>query len=269
MVTKNKPAVITVFCDTHFGSGSCNIELIKKHVAMVKKDKSHWIHLGDWIDAITPPDRRFDIRSKHDAVEDSWQQAKRVFAPIAPQCIGILSGNHEEVVERWWGARTRSFAEELGVRYLGYSGFIKYQLSYHKDKREDKSYTIFVHHGHGMGQLLGAKMINLHRLSHKFDADIYMVGHIHTHMSTADVMVGISKDGRLKQKHRLYASGPAYLKAYVETNISTYTERSAVYPQPMGCMRLKIWRTAPVNGVGIAEDKWHTKIESVLEGESE
>lgn len=264
MVTKNKPAVLTVFCDTHFGSGGSNVELIKQDVAMVKKDKSQWIHLGDWIDAITPPDRRFDIRSKHDAVEDSWQQAKKIFKPIASQCVGILSGNHEEVVERWWGPRTRSFAEELGVRYLGFSGFIKYHLSYHADKRIDKTYDIFVHHGHGMGQLLGGKVINIHRLSHKFDADIFLTGHIHTHFTTSDVLVGVSKAGRLATKQRLYASGPAYLKAYVESDISNYAERSAMYPQPMGCMKLKIWRTAPVNEVGIAEDKWHTKIEPIF-----
>ena len=117
-----------------------------------------------------------------------------------------------------------------------------------------------------MGQLLGGKVINIHRLSHKFDADIFLTGHIHTYFTTSDVLVGISKAGRLQNKSRLYASGPAYLKAYVESNVSTYTERSAVYPQPMGCMRLKFWRTTKKNEVGIDEETWHTVVEPVLEG---
>lgn len=184
----------------------------------------------------------------------------------------MLSGNHEELVERYYGMRTRTLARELGVPYLGYSGFVRFRL-YTQQKRADerknpeKAYTLFLHHGHGMGALLGAKTINLHRMSHKFDADIYLIGHIHTFIRHTDACLGVVIDSatpRFIDKFRMYASAPSYLKGYVDTSISTYAERSAMYPQPCGCLKLKFWHTQLRNEIGKQEHKWRVTIEPLL-----
>ena len=273
MVSKNKPAIIYVFADTHFGNPAVDLDLLQEHIKQCKKEKAQWLHLGDWIEAITPNDRRFDHRIISDTIEDSWEQARDHFWPIRKQGIAMLSGNHEELVERYYGMRTKTLARELGVPYLGYSGFIRYGLTHHaiwndkitqeKGITVDKAYTLFLHHGHGMGALLGAKQINLHRMSHKFMANIYLIGHIHTYMQTTDALIGVG-NGRMKEVYRHYASAPSYLKGYDDTDISTYAERKAMYPQPVGCLRLKFWREHPVNEIGKQEDKWHVSIEPLL-----
>ena len=274
MVSKKKPAIIYAFADTHFGNPAVDLNLLQQHITLCHKEKAQWLHLGDWIEAITPNDRRFDHRIISDTIEDSWEQARDHFWPIRKQGIAMLSGNHEELVERYYGMRTKTLARELGVPYLGYSGFVSYGLTHHpeywvsidgtKHISPDKSYTLFLHHGHGMGALLGAKQINLHRMSHKYQADIYLIGHIHTYMQTVDAIIGISRKGVLKDRFRHYASAPSYLKGYVDTSISTYAERKAMYPQPVGCLRLKFWREHPVNEIGKQEDKWHVSIEPLL-----
>lgn len=263
MVSKKKPAIVYAFADTHFGNPAVDLDLLQEHIKRCHKEKAQWLHLGDWIEAITPRDKRHDVRSVPDAIEDSWEQAKDYFWPIREQGIAMLSGNHEEFVERLYGSRTKTLARDLGVPYLGYSGFVHYGLSHHKDLGTDKSYILFLHHGHGMGALLGAKTINLHRLSHKFDADIYLIGHIHTYMRHTDAIIGMLCN-KIFERFRHYASAPSYLKGYVDSNISTYAERKAMYPQPVGCLRLKFWREHPVNEIGKQEDKWHVQIEPLL-----
>ena len=265
MVSKKKPAIIDVYADTHFGNPATDLELLEHDIKRTKRDKAQWLHLGDWIEAITPRDRRYDVRVVMDTIENSWEMARDFFFPIRKQGIAMLSGNHEELVERYYGMKTKTLARELGVSYLGYSGFIRYELSHHRvDMRTDKAYTLFLHHGHGMGALLGAKQINLHRMSHKYQADIYLIGHIHTFMQTVDALIGIGSAGTLKDTFRYYASVPSYLKGYIDTSISTYAERKAMYPQPVGCLRLKFWREHPVNEIGKQEDKWHVSIEPLL-----
>ena len=177
---EKRPAIIYVFADTHFGNPATDLDLLREHILMCKKEKAQWIHLGDWIEAITPRDARYDARNTPDAIEDSWELARVWFNPIRKQGIALLSGNHEEMVERWYGSRTKSFARELGVPYLGYSGFVNFRMTKKNMPAPNKSFTLFLHHGHGMGALLGAKTINLHRMSHKYDADIYLIGHIDT-----------------------------------------------------------------------------------------
>lgn len=278
VVGAKNPAVFYIFGDTHFGNPNVDMDLLKKHIEMCRREKAGWFHLGDWCEFIAPNDRRFSIVNPPPSITEQIEQAIDTFWPIKDQCIAVLSGNHEEVIEKNYGSvmsgRT-GIAGQLGVPYLGYSGFVRLRLYNNKrllekKRQPQKSYTLFLHHGHGMGALLGAKTINLHRMGHKFDADIYFIGHIHTHLYHMDLRKGIRtwklRQPTLTSTRRYYASTPSYFDPYIESEKSNYAERKALYPQPMGCLRLQMWYNRQRNEVGgWKEDIQTVKIEAVLE----
>lgn len=241
MVTKEDPAVIYVFADTHFGNPGIKYDLLQKHVAQCREENAAWVHLGDWVEGITPKDKRFDIRDCDDPVEDQYNLAYDTFVPIADQCIGVLAGNHDEYIAKTYGNRLKTLAKWLDVPYIGYAGFVNLQLESFGAR---KSYTLFLHHGHGGGFLLGAKAINLQRLSSKFIADVYLVGHLHTYIQHIDKIIGIKSSGlrhpKFVEANRYYAMAPSYFDPYVPDNGTNYAEQRALYPQPNGCLRIEI-----------------------------
>jgi predicted phosphodiesterase len=258
-VRYNEPAILYVFADTHFGNTGMNLPLLKKHIEQCRKEKAAWIHLGDWVEGITPKDPRFTIHGAH-PVRDEYRLARYTFAPIADQGTCILSGNHDEYISKTYGDEVQDLAEYLDVPYMGYTGFLKFNVEaggcHHP-------YTFFLHHGHGGGFLLGAKAINLQRLSSKFVADVYLVGHLHTYIQHIDNIIGIRHKGRhpkLVTARRYYAQAPSYFDPYVEDNGTNYAEMRALYPQPQGCLRIEInhWLEG-------RQHEWGLKIEPVME----
>jgi hypothetical protein len=257
-LSQQKPIVIYVFSDTHIGHVGADLKKLQHHIQLCKKENAYWIHLGDWCESIGPWDRRFDMTQHRDPIEHQYNYAEKLFRPIMDNGIAILAANHDDTIRRHVGDKVSSLAARLNVPYLGISGFVGVRAWSRKHdipKRKSASYvfTMFMHHGHGMGRLLGAKSINLQRMSHKFQANLYLIGHIHTHIKHIDEYMGINRAstraGRLYlwRRNRAYASAPGYYSGFIdELNeydepVTTYVERQGYYPQPTGCLRIEIY----------------------------
>lgn len=265
-VIKNKPAVFYFFADTHFGNPGVCWDLLQQHIKNCKREKAGWFHMGDWCEFITPNDRRFSIAHPPPSTIEQIEMAIDTFKPIKKQCVAVIAGNHESTISRYYGDVMMPIVEALNAPYLGYSGFVS--LRFHATSTNKKTYNLFLHHGHGMGALLGAKAINLHRMSHKFEADIYAIGHIHTWQHPIDEIIGVRSSAarfpKMIKKRRYYFSCPSYFDPYIESEKSNYVEQSAMYPQPNGCVRMEIEHRHP-REEGRRIDEWTVKIEAVLE----
>ena len=237
--------VIKPFADAHIGNTYCDIKGIKEYLKDTD-DHTYIIGLGDTLDSVIVTDRRYtkhaDSTMADAIIDDQIDIAYELLAPYKDRILGLGSGNHEEVISRHYGDVAQPISSALGVPYLGYMGFVNLRLNYSGTRQH--GYTMLLHHGHGMGRLLGAKMINLQRLSHKFDADIYLIGHIHTYMQHRDYVLGIRTSGRrlptLEKRTRYYASAPSYFDAYVADTRTNYAQTKALYPQPNGCLRMEL-----------------------------
>ena len=259
IISAERPYIAYFFADTHFGNHGFRDGLLKKHIQMCKDHNAGWFHLGDWCEYITPNDKRYTAAEPAPNVEEQKQMAKDYFEPIKEQGIAVLSGNHENSIARFYGDPMTDIANTLGVPYLGYSGFVHLMLK--TSSTQQKAFTIFLHHGHGGGMLYGGKLNNLHRLSHKFEADVYGIGHVHTWSNPIDEVIGIKTSGlrhpKFLKKRRQYFSCPSYFDPYVQDNGSNYAQRAALYPQPCGCVRMTISFSDNA--------QWNVKLEPVLE----
>lgn len=183
-----------------------------------------WIGGGDYGDLIVPGDPRFT----GDVVEDEWrdvvhripdfylERLTERLAPIADKCVGLASGNHEQVIGNRYH---RGVAAELAARlgrphvYLGVRGW-----AYIRFGRAGKRLPVkaFVYHGWSAGRLKGRKALQAERDLGAWNADVFMLGHDHQPYAdlwyTEDVADGggSSQGPRLRQRPRAVINGGSW-----------------------------------------------------------
>src|SRR3972149_4303910 len=121
---------------------------------------------GDWLESITSKDFRWrtngiaDWVEKRNIIDSERRHIKELLKPVSEenQLIGIGTGNHEE-------------------------------------KKHTHDLTIHTWHGSGSAQSEGGRLMRLVRLVNDIEADIYLMGHLHTMTSyTPDRLV--QRNGR-------------------------------------------------------------------------
>jgi predicted phosphodiesterase len=216
-----------VLADTHIGHPNTDLRQINKHIELIQESGDPWLHLGDWVDAIAPDDKRASVEDRRIAVSDEYDICEEMFKPIASQCIAMLRGNHGSKWSRREGDSIRRIARRWDVPYLGYAGLITYKVP-------TKTYTIWVHHGAGGGRKRGAKAIRLQEWSGFVDADIYLQGHTHTYNFFIDEQM--TKNWKFKTRY--FANAPGYIKSY--RGHDNYIEELGLAPQPTGMIKLTL-----------------------------
>ena len=218
---KGEHKKLYVLADTHLEHPNTDLRLIKNHIAFIKNSGLPWVHLGDWVDAITPDDRRFDVKDERVAVVEAYLNMEELFAPIAPQCIAALRGNHGSKWSKREGDMVKVITKRWGVPYLGYQGFVIFNGT-----------KIFMHHGAGGGRKRGAKTIRLNEWAQFIEADMYLQGHTHTYVQFNDEK--ILPNNRVKTRH--YANAPGYIRSY--RGHDNYIEELGLNPQIAGCLKI-------------------------------
>lgn len=179
------------FGDQHLGSIHSAENEIEKEVDRIRhKSNARWIGMGDYADCIIKDDPRFDIGGLASWVKPDnitrcqSDRLKELFKPIASKSLGLITGNHEELIHlRYQEDFTRNLCEDLGIPYLGYSCFCNLHFA---RRQEDADYrgtinVVKIHawHGSGAAQTEGARLMRLMRLVNEFEAHIYLMGHLH------------------------------------------------------------------------------------------
>jgi predicted phosphodiesterase len=252
-ITYARPDVFSIYPlgDVHMGSRQCDEEGIKRKVTQVRSEKNaYWIGMGDYADAILKNDKRFDVGGlaewvKGDnIIELQREHVRDLFNPIKKQCLGFLTGNHEETLHiNDQNDLTRNLCKDLGVTYGGYSCFISLKFKRSKSN-EVHQYIIHAFHGSGAAQQEGARMMRLMRLVNDIEADIYLMGHLHTITTYAPSRL-VYRNGKIKSVPIHAVMTGSWLKAYAQPDEgeqlnSSYAERAGYKPNVLGCPCIKI-----------------------------
>ena len=249
--------------DLHWWSKATDEKGIREDIETVKNDPySFWLGGGDYSEAIGFTDKRFDPDCVPDRIKVSdlgkigWVQAneiKDLFTPIKGKCLGLLLGNHEKHLQlKKEQSHLHSWlCAELQVPNLEYSALFDVVfcrtgktiiLQNHSPGRSipRESFRFFVHHGAGFATTPGGKLNKLIGFMDSFDADIYMIGHVHDQTARRQVTIGANAEcTKLIQHVKLGVISGSYLKTYAQGNTS-YGEQRAYRPTVLGAAKVTI-----------------------------
>lgn len=189
--------------------------------------------LADWVE-------------KSNIVDSQRRRSQEIFKPVTDQTqwLGIGTGNHEESIHVYHDDDIiRNVCRDLNVPYAGYQTY--YILKF---KRAGKfTHTIRIHswHGAGCSQTEGARLARLTRLVNDIEADIYLMGHLHTITTyTPDRLTVVN--GRVRSVRLAAVICGSWLKTYAQSRNGdiqdpTYGEQKGYKPSRIGMPVIKIY----------------------------
>lgn len=249
-----RPDVFSLFpfFDAHLGACESTEDALILKVSECASKGKFGLALGggDWHDCITHNDKRFSMNGlanwveKSNIVDSQRRRSKEIFSPIdKKQWLGIGTGNHEEAIHRYHDNDIiRNLCRDMDIPYAGYQTF--YILKF---KRAGKiTHTIKIHSWHGAGgaQTEGARLARLTRLVNDIEADIYLMGHLHTITTyTPDRLTVVN--GRVRSVRLAAAICGSWLKTYNQARTGeiqdpSYGEMAGYKPSRIGMPIIKI-----------------------------
>lgn len=245
--------------DIHLASAACDEDHVRKDIEEISNDPyALWIGAGDYAEFITHSDRRFDpesvapwvdLRDLNNLGRITYERLRDLFAPIAGKCLGLGIGNHGRTysLNNDGADRHGWLCTELGCQNLTYSA-MKHLVFCRFNKGVSPGiidrpaagtcsrhmFRLWMHHGAGGAQTKGGKMNRLKKFMDAFEADIYMMGHVHDQTGTREVVLSTDGSGsKLIQKEKIGVISGGYLKTYTQ-GVTTYGEVAGYNPTTMG-----------------------------------
>lgn len=241
--------------DVHIGAATCDE---KRFLATVDEiaadDNAYWIGMGDTCEFIQRSDPRFDAGGLAEwidlrDIDITAQQRDRFVSfvkPIADKCLGLLKGNHELSIHKHYEraifdeivAKVKGLMKEPPDKLgLGFSGWIKLRMERmapEAQKGNVWAIDIYAHHGYGGGQLAGGKALKLERILGRFDCDLALVGHWHTRETVRSVVMGITRQGKPRERYRVAVGTGSWMRSLQE-DAETYGEVRGYAQTAIGC----------------------------------
>lgn len=250
------PVTLWPLGDTHVGAAACDEKALARDVARIAADPwSRWIGMGDYLDAITLHDPRWDTaelaawitaRDLRDIVTAQRDRFLELTRPIWGQCLALAAGNHEgaicrhherDVYREIVGAIQPATADPSVSIALEYEGYLRVRFARQTNtvRRGGPPFVpldAYVHHGYGGGRLMGAKALNLGREAGWNDVDLIILGHTHAPLALPSWRRWVDRTGRVRTRR---------ITALVSGTYSldpVYARRAGYAPGGDGCPRV-------------------------------
>ena len=251
--------------DTHIGNAGVAMGKLLADIEAIRNDPySFWVGGGDFAEYISPTDPRFDP----DCVDQQLkprdfgklgvvltEKVASIFAPIKHKCIGLVFGNHEA---KYMKHNNQSdlhghLCSMLRVPNLGNCGF--FDLVFVRNSRiktptmsltdaatshTRASFRGVIHHGVSGATSHIGKAKSLERAMGIFDADFYMLGHVHGQAIYPLVTIGANNDcTKIVERVRYGIISGTYLRTYTQ-GVCGYGEQKMYAPTLLGASFIRI-----------------------------
>ena len=241
------------FFDIHYGAAECSENMVSHKINECANLGNFGLAIGggDWHDCITHNDKRFSMNGlapwveKSNIVESQRQHSKDAFKPVTEQkqWLGIGTGNHEETIHSLHDNDIiRNLCRDMDVPYAGYQTF--YILKFIRSGVQTHVVKIHCWHGSGAAQTEGARLNRLIRLVNDIEADIYLMGHLHTITTYTPDRLTV-RSGRVRSVRLAAAICGSWLKTYEQPDEGkirdpSYGEQKGYKPSRIGMPIIKI-----------------------------
>jgi len=223
--------------DVHAGHINCHKDMFINTIEYIKnKPNARWIGMGDYADAISTSDKRFDFSAVDPALptpDKQYRWIKEQFEPIADKCLGLLDGNHDR---KHWTSHNHNYVDslcyDLGVEYLTMDAYLRWVFIRNKART---AINIYAHHGWAASRSTGGKVNTIHSLSEAWPMlDLYLMGHTHDRgVAPPKVQMEINQNMEHVHHEMNFVHTGAYLRGYVDGTFS-YVEEKGYRPAGLG-----------------------------------
>lgn len=248
--------------DLHIGARTCDEARLRRDVQRIAEDpNAYWGYGGDGIDAICRrDDKRYNAATLarwaagvQDVMGVQIEYLGEILRPIAAKCLYYEDGNHENAALQWYDRNiyweiVKMLASMGGKRpedlALGINGFVNIIFRRGNSDSFGSSWRmpIYTHHGWGGGK----PKIKLNQMMNGFDADLYLMGHLHENDFEERITVTPGSGRGWKEKHRIAVASGSYLGAYIKpagtekSPVDTYVEKRGMTPKALGAKPIYI-----------------------------
>jgi len=239
--SRNSEIAIDLYADTHLGSLSVDEKLLRRHVSRTASNGNYWCHLGDIIDGIVPPDRRFDMRNltpwaqesylNNELIQGEWDMFKDIFDSISSQCLFVLDGDGKHnCYNNISDCMKRALAN---MNILGGHPSVYLILKFNRHG-SIKEVPLVFHHGWFAGRRAGSKVNNLELALLTYpEAWGFFCGHGHTKAAIPPQVSLVVRGDHIEDLIRRAAMTGSYLKTYAEDTVG-YADRKGYPPVALG-----------------------------------
>ena len=233
--------------DIHLGNKFVDMEKLKKLIQFIKDTPNYyWLGMGDYCECINFSDIRFDPFFIADWCQDHLDDLPKIqaqyfcdlFSPIRHRCLGLLAGNHEDLIRRKYHQDTMGYiCTTLSLPCLSTQAIINVVF---KRCKQRKLLRIFAMHGYGGTRTETASLGKIIKKGNEFEADIYLMGHDHFKISHIKILItsNLSSEPIGVECKRIFAVTGTFLKIYNKSEKSSYAERMSYPPVISGCLRI-------------------------------
>jgi len=233
--------------DDHLGHANFDHDLHQKTIDYIADTpRTLWIGMGDYCDAITAKDHRYDphaVDPRWPTPDKQYRAITEMFKPIADKCIGLLDGNHDL---RHWKDHNHNYVDglayDLKVPYLTITAYTRLVFQRESGKQpKHNQFNIYAHHGWTSSRTAGGRVLRIQDLAKTFPGlPLYLMGHVHVR-GEAPPKVNLSVDKHLRIIHReerfVFTGG--YLKGYLP-GAASYVEEQGYVPTSLGSPVIEI-----------------------------
>ena len=247
-----KETLIMPINDFHYGGDEAYAKMLKRHLAWGMKHNAYFLGLGDMLDVASTSGRQklraaglFDsvVETLDEAAMKKVREVEEILAPTKGRWLGWLQGHH------YWefsdgGTSDTRICEDLGIPFLGTCAMIRLQFcGYGQAQRRC---VIWCHHGAGGGSKQAAPLNKLENLMPYFDADIYLMAHVHKKTAAPIDQLYMDKKGKIQHRTRLIASTGSFYRSYMQGSQHNgraqggYVEKALLNPAAIGGIVIRV-----------------------------
>jgi len=229
----DKPITIIPISDIHLGNKGCNIDKFEQVLKFISDTPDcYTILLGDQTETATKTSVGLGLYEEDFDIKDQMKLLGKALVPLAKQgkILGMLTGNHEMRISYAVKLNPAEIiADELGVPYFGYQGYLSLQVGTQK-------YHIFAHHGVSNGTSPTGKITAIRQLNKVAQADIYLSGHTHAKLYDQDIIYTINDEKAIVEPTvRHYVACGSFVEYW-----GTYPEMKLLSPASTGSIMIKL-----------------------------
>jgi predicted phosphodiesterase len=216
----------------HFGHPNFREDLLDGYIKWILKHEAWVILMGDLVENSTRASVGSGVYEQTIPPSQQIDLIEKKLQPLVDKglVLGTLTGNHEQRTLNLTSLDpTKILAKIWGVPYLKYGGFFYLRVG-------NQTYSIYATHGSTGAATSGGKLQAATKLALGFDADIYLMGHVHDLLTDQAIKYRYNpKRKTVEQIRKTFVVTGSYLD-----HAGSYAQMKTYQPSKLGSPRIRL-----------------------------